>query len=649
VNLDDALRTFLAESRGLLHEMEDALTQRVDVLDDEAVHAAFRAAHTIKGSAGLFGLDDIVAFTHHLEGLLDAMRDGRVQAGSDTVSLLLACADHIGHLLDHQDSGHTLSPPDLARGQDLAHRLDAAASITPCAQVPLTPDGSPTLQAGAGSTWHVTFKPCKDLFREGFDPASFIHHLRTVGTLAHVSTEVEAVPPLENLDAESCHLGFEVVLTEAAEREKVEAVFDFVRELAEIGIEAPEPGVSDPGAAPIAPPPEPQEMRKRVAPDTRLIRVQAEKLDALITQVGELIVASAAVGSRAQQSRDRGLAEAISVMSRLTEEVRDGAMRLRMVEIGETFQRFRRIVRDVARELGKDIELQVHGGETELDKSVVERIADPLTHLVRNAIDHGIEPASERIAHGKPGRGRLVLSARHEGGAIVLEISDDGGGLNRERILAKAVQKGLIEADSLPTDQEVWSLIFEPGFSTAERVSAISGRGVGMDVVRSSIEALRGTIELDSRPGQGTTFRIRLPLTLAIIDGFLLSVGKGHYVVPLDMVLECGQLDPRQGRSGLLDMRGEALPLLRLRDHFALDAAPPRRENVVVVQCGARKAGLVVDNLRGEFQAVIKPLGPLMEGVEGLSGSTILGTGEVALVLDIPALLQQAAATDAPA
>lgn len=643
MNLDDALRTFLAESRGLLHEMEDALTQGADVLDNEAVHAAFRAAHTIKGSAGLFGLDDIVAFTHHLEGLLDAMRDGRVLAGSDTVSLLLACADHIGHLLDHQDSGQALSPQDLARGQDLAHRLHAAVSITPCAQVPPAPDGPVTSQAGTGSTWRVTFKPCRDFFREGFDPASFIHHLRTVGTLAHVSTGIEAVPPLESLDVESCHLDFEVALTEAAEREKVEAVFDFVRELADIGIAAPEP------VDPIAPTPEPQEARKRVVPDTRLIRVQAEKLDALITQVGELIVASAAVGSRAQQSRDRALAEAISVMSRLTEEVRDGAMRLRMVEIGETFQRFRRIVRDVARELGKDIELQVHGGETELDKSVVERIADPLTHLVRNAIDHGIEPASVRLANGKPGRGRLVLGARHEGGAIVLEISDDGGGLNRERILAKAVQKGLIDPDSHPTDQEVWSLIFEPGFSTAEQLSAISGRGVGMDVVRSSIEALRGTIELDSRSGQGTTFRIRLPLTLAIIDGFLLSVGKGHYVVPLDMVLECGQLDARQGRAGLLDMRGEALPLLRLRDHFALDAAPPRRENVVVVQCGARKAGLVVDNLRGEFQAVIKPLGPLMEGVEGLSGSTILGTGEVALVLDIPALLQQAAATHAPA
>ena len=452
MNLDDALRTFLAESRGLLHDMEDALTQPDGALDGEAVHAAFRAAHTIKGSAGLFGLDDIVAFTHHLESLLDAMRDGRIAAGPDTVSLLLACADNIGHLLDHQDSGDPLSTQDLARGQDLAHRLDAAASITPRAQVPRTVADVGSVPEVAAAAWRVAFKPSGDFFREGFDPASFIHHLRTVGQLANVSTNTECVPLLESLDVESCHLSFQVELTRAAEQDKVESVFDFVRELAEIEV-SPALGEADAlTPLPAEPAAVPQEHRKRVLPDTRLIRVQADKLDALITQVGELIVASAAVGSRAQKSRDRALAEAISVMSRLTEEVRDGAMRLRMVEIGETFQRFRRVVRDVARELGKDIELLVHGGETELDKSVVERIADPLTHLVRNAIDHGIEPASVRLATGKPARGRLTLAARHEGGAIVLEISDDGGGLNRERILAKAVQKGLIDADSNPAE-----------------------------------------------------------------------------------------------------------------------------------------------------------------------------------------------------
>ncbi|HYR25326.1 MAG TPA: chemotaxis protein CheA, partial [Aquabacterium sp.] len=382
------------------------------------------------------------------------------------------------------------------------------------------------------------------------------------------------------------------------------------------------------------------ELRQRQAQESKLIRVHADKLDALINRVAELIIASASVGVLAQRNQDRSLREAVSLMSRLTEDVRDGAMRLRMVEIGETFQRFRRVVRDVSKELGKDIELQVSGAETELDKSLVDRIGDPLTHLVRNAIDHGIEAPALRLARGKPASGRLDLRARHEAGAIVIEVRDDGGGLHRERILAKALDKGLIEAGAELSDQQVWDLIFEPGFSTAEQVSNISGRGVGMDVVKRSIEALRGSIEIDSRPEQGTSFRIRLPLTLAIIDGFLMAVGESHFVVPLDAVLECVQL--ASGAKDYINLRGEVLPLLRLREHFALPGRCGRRENIVVVQVGGRKAGLVVDQLKGEFQAVIKPLGPLMAGLPGISGSSILGTGEVALMLDIATLIQQA-------
>ena len=389
-----------------------------------------------------------------------------------------------------------------------------------------------------------------------------------------------------------------------------------------------------------------KEVRQRQAQEARFVRVHADKLDSLINLVGELVIAGAGVGLMAARNKDGAMMESVSGMARLVEDIRDGAMRLRMVEIGETFNRFRRVVRDVSKEIGKDIDLVIGGAETELDKTVVDKIGDPLTHLVRNAMDHGIESAEVRLARGKPAKGTLQLNAYHESGGIVIEVLDDGGGLNRERILAKARDKGLIQAGDSLADRDVWNLIFEPGFSTAEQVSNLSGRGVGMDVVRRNIEALRGTVEIDSHEGVGSTFRIRLPLTLAIIDGFLMRVADSHYVVPLDMVMECVELSTCGDRNegcDYLNLRGEVLPLLRVKDHFKLKGRSGRRENVVVVTSAGRKAGLVVDELKGEFQAVIKPLGTLFERIRGISGSTILGSGEVALVLDVPALQDEAA------
>jgi two-component system chemotaxis sensor kinase CheA len=343
--------------------------------------------------------------------------------------------------------------------------------------------------------------------------------------------------------------------------------------------------------------------------------------------------------------------EATALMSRLVDEIRDGALRLRMVPIGETFSRFQRVVRDVSKELGKDIELIITGAETELDKSVVEKIGDPLTHLVRNSMDHGIESAEARAARGKPVKGRLRLNAYHDSGSIVIEVGDDGGGLNKDRILEKAIERGIVGPNQNLSDREIYNLIFEAGFSTADAVSNLSGRGVGMDVVRRNIEALRGMVELDSTPGEGTTVRIRLPLTLAIIDGFLVGVGDSSYVVPLEMVLECVELSDADRRAlahrAYVNLRGEVLPFVRLRDHFEVTGSGSRRENIVVVHYGGHKAGLVVDQLMGEFQTVIKPLGKMFSRVKGVSGSTILGTGEVALILDVPSLIQQAAVREA--
>ncbi|MER3394926.1 MAG: chemotaxis protein CheA [Microcella pacifica] len=316
-----------------------------------------------------------------------------------------------------------------------------------------------------------------------------------------------------------------------------------------------------------------------------------------------------------------------------------------MVPIGGTFNRFHRVVRDVSRELGKEIDLVLRGGDTELDKTMVERLGDPLMHLVRNAIDHGIESADERRARGKPARGRVDLSARHESGSIVIEVSDDGGGLDRERVLDKAIERGLVSAGQVLSDHEVWQLVFEPGFSTASAVTSVSGRGVGMDVVKSNVTAMRGNIDIDTEPGLGTTVRIHLPLTLAIIDGFLVKAGPTPCVIPLDMVRECVELgaDERAAlrESGYVNLRGEVLPLLRLRDQFGADDSGDHRETVVVVRAAGRDAGLVVDELLGESQTVIKPLGRLFRHLDGISGSTILGSGDVALILDVPGLIQR--------
>lgn len=385
-----------------------------------------------------------------------------------------------------------------------------------------------------------------------------------------------------------------------------------------------------------------QQVRDKRSAEARLIRVQADKLDQLIDLVGELVIAGASASLLARKSGQSHLMEANSVLSRLVEDIRDSALQLRMVQIGETFNRFNRVVRDTAREIGKDIELVISGAETELDKSVVEKIGDPLMHLVRNAMDHGIEPADVRLAAGKPARGRLELNAFHDSGSIIIEVIDDGGGIDIGRVQSKAIERGLIQSGHSLTDQEIVNLIFEAGFSTAESVSNLSGRGVGMDVVKRNIQALRGSVEVHTRPGEGSRFIIRLPLTLAIIDGFLTTVGQASHVIPLDSVVECLELKADDTRGHMLNLRGEVLPFIRLRDFFEISGAPPARENVVVITAGGTKAGIVVDQLHGEFQTVIKPLGQLFRHLRGIGGSTILGSGEVALILDVQALIKLA-------
>jgi two-component system chemotaxis sensor kinase CheA len=384
-----------------------------------------------------------------------------------------------------------------------------------------------------------------------------------------------------------------------------------------------------------------KQIKESGAQESRSVRVDADKLDQLINLVGELIIAGANVNLIARRAQIGELQESTSKLSMLVEEVRDSALQLRMVKIGATFNRFQRVVHDVSRDLGKNIVLEIAGEDTELDKTVVEKISDPLMHLVRNAMDHGIEPADVRAQRGKPAQGMLRLNAFHDSGSIVITVQDDGGGLNRERILAKAVERGLVDSGHHMSDSEVYGLIFEPGFSTADKVTNLSGRGVGLDVVKRNISALRGTVEMSSDEGFGTTVTIRLPLTLAIIDGFLVGVGKSTFAIPLDMIEECMAFSAEPGHD-YTNLRGEVLPFIRLRKLFSVPGAPTRGENIVVLKHAEQKAGLVVDTLLGEFQTVIKPLGQMFSQVKCISGSTILGSGEVALILDVPALVRQA-------
>jgi two-component system, chemotaxis family, sensor kinase CheA len=754
ISLDDALQTFIAEGRELLEQMEEALLGIEQSPNDvDALNAIFRAAHTIKGSAGLFGLDHIVAFTHVAESVLDLVRGGLLPITPDLVATLLGVRDQIAVLLDHLAAGEDPDEEVRRKGDELVTRLRlhlgppqlAAPVATVCAAAapaPNTADGVGT------DNWHISLRFGPDVLKNGMDPLAFIRYLTTFGTIAHIVTLSDTLPALSELDPEACYLGFEIAYRSDADKATIEGAFEFVRNDARVGILPPHSKIADyqrliealpaheelplgeilvrcgtltraeletalsrqaeSGESPPRPIGEilvrdkvvrsqvvegaldkQKQVKEHKSAEAGLIRVNAHKLDEHINLIGELIIASAGAALIAQRTGMADLLEAAARLSRLVEEVRDSALTLRMVPIGATFTKFQRVVRDVSTDLGKDIRLEVSGAETELDKTVVEKIGDPLTHLVRNSMDHGIEPAELRLARGKPAHGTVRLNAYHDSGSIVIEVSDDGGGLDRERIFAKAVERGMVKADAQLSDAEVFNLIFEAGLSTVDQVSNLSGRGVGMDVVRRNIAALRGSVEIESSPGAGTTIRVRLPLTLAIIDGFLVGVSAATFVVPLDMVVECIELtqqemDDSQG-SDYLNLRGEVLPFVRLKQMLEIpelaeaeggeiskyDAGyagaggtlltaegaaalandpelafllnPVKRENVVVVQYAGHRAGLVVDRLMGEFQTVIRPLGVVFNGLDGVSGFTILGNGNVALILDVPGLVRRVA------
>jgi two-component system chemotaxis sensor kinase CheA len=770
--MDDALNTFIIESRELLEQMEAALL-RVEQMPEDAdtINAIFRAAHTIKGSAGLFGIEHIVTFTHAAESVLAKVRNSELRISSELVALFLAVRDHLGSLIELVAAGNQPDGETYRAGAELVGKLQAVLGgptpaapdrgAAPRAAAPATVEPQPNAPPPPGSVaadhWHISLRFAADVLRNGMDPLAFLRYLGTLGKIVHIETLADAVPPLSVMDPEACYLGFEIAFQSDADKESIEGAFEFVRDDAEVRILPPHSRIADyvrliealpqddlrlgdmlvrcgtltqvelddalrqqgrsKGADAAAVPlgqvlveqnvvrtpvlaaalDKQKQVRESKAVEASLIRVNADKLDEHINLIGELIIASAGTSLFAQRAGIPELNEAAARLSRLVEEVRDSALTLRMVQIGATFTKFQRIVRDMSAELKKDIRLEISGAETELDKTVVEKIGDPLTHLVRNSLDHGIEAADVRLARGKPAQGTIRLNAYHDSGSIVIEVCDDGGGLNKERIRNKAIERGVIKADQALDDGQIHELIFEPGLSTMEQATNLSGRGVGMDVVRRNITALRGSVDIESSEGVGTTMRIRLPLTLAIIDGFLVGVGASYFVVPLDMVVECVELTPKeiensQGRDHL-NLRGELLPFIRLRELFDISDAtdlaeamgeetafaggngagrgtgsvlltpegaaalaadpelafilhPARRENIVVVQYAGHRAGLVVEQLLGEFQTVIRPLGAVFTGIQGISGFTILGNGHVALILDVPGLVRRVSTLD---
>jgi two-component system chemotaxis sensor kinase CheA len=543
------------------------------------------------------------------------------------------------------------------------------------------------------------------------DPLSFIRYLKTLGDIEQIMTLTPELPTGEKMDAESCFLHFKIIFKSDASKQMIEDVFEFASDDCDIKILPPNSKIehyielleglpedhverlgemlvqigaltnnevtkavqnqvdanskdSDIETKPlgeilveqqVVQPvvveealKKQQQTKQKIASESSYIRVDSNKLGQLINLVGELVISGAAMNLMVDRHGLSDVEEVAASMDTLVSDIRDTALELRMVPIGETFSRFRRVVRDVSKELSKDIALTITGGETELDKTVVEKINDPLTHLIRNSLDHGIETPEQRVAAGKPAQGNIQLNAYHESGYIVIQIVDDGGGLNTEKILTKAIANGLIPEDHDLSQQEIFNLIFEAGLSTKQQASNLSGRGVGMDVVKRNIEALRGSVNIDSIQGEGTTITIQLPLTLAIIDGFMIETEQERYIIPLSMVDECVEMDAKDweidNKQHYINLRGEVLPYLHLGDYFhnRKSQKNDKRESLIVVRFGQSKVGFVVDELHGEHQTVIKPLGKVFESLKGITGATVLGDGNVALILDVQGLMQVA-------
>ena len=682
IDLSQFRHTFVHESAEHLATIESSLLEmRVNPDNAELLNTIFRSAHSIKGGAGSFGLDNLVHFTHALESLLDRLRAMELTVTDSIIAALIESVDVLRTLLEADSEA---AMPDDAL--QLIEQLEALAA--PGANRPVTPATATTLGPVSGNAlddahplafYRIEFRPDRDLFSSGTNPIVLLRNLAELGRVSATELHKHDLPGLRDLDPAQCYLGWTIEIGTRTPEAELREVFEFVEHLAEVsirtidepplsqtapakaGIPAPDAPSCSPaaGAVPAVPLSRPQKKDRPSKPasgEATSIRVSTEKVDRLIDLVGELVIAhvmTAQMVERFSVGCLPKLREAVAAMERNTRELHERVMAIRMLPIGTLFQRYVRTVYDIAQATGKQMELVTSGEETEIDKGMLELLGDPLTHIIRNCADHGIEPAEERIAAGKPAKGRISLRSFHRAGRIVIEVSDDGAGISLARVRTKAIQQGLISEEAQLSEEQIRMLIFEPGFSTCDTVSDLSGRGVGMDVVRQNVQQMNGAVNLTSLAGHGTTVSIELPLTLAILEGLLVGVGGRTLVLPLLAVIET--VSPRPGqvhrvaeKGDVVVIRDESIPLLRVHRFLGIETSGSpamagsgsegHRALVVVVEAGRRKIGLVVDELLGQQQVVVKSLERHLRKVDGVMGATILGDGCVAPIVDVAAL-----------
>lgn len=690
--IDKFKDAFKEEATDLLSTLENQLLElEQNPNNQDTVSAVFRAMHTIKGSAAMFGFDEISRFTHQVENAFDKLRNGLIPVSKHLIDITLRARDVISTMLADPQAN---LQDEMAFLEKEFNALDAGeAEVDPNLQNQKAEQNfkEDVMQEGM-ITYRIHFAPQPELFKNGTNPFRLIDELYELGPLSVIALK-SSIPVLSKLDPESCYTAWDMTLTTDRGIDAIKDVFIFVEDLAHIDIKATEQtdeilrigeilvdrGIASPEdieqveqdkrkigellvEKDIAKPEDIQsalveqehlkQLKERQEVSSATIRVQSERLDALVDLVGELVTLQARLAGTAASIQDGGLTVIAEQFERMVSQLRDITMGIRMLPIGTTFNRFRRLVRDLSSELGKEIDLLTEGEETELDKTVIEKLTDPLVHIIRNSVDHGIETPEDREEKGKPRRGTISLSAFHSGAYVLIRIADDGAGMNRERIYAKGVEKGLI-SETTPlaslSDQDVFQLIFAPGFSTATNVTNVSGRGVGMDVVKRQIDSLGGSVIIESIPDKGTTITLKIPLTLAIIDGLLVRLGNELYVIPLSVVDGCveikrDELQSQQKNRSIVTYRQRVLPYVALRDLFKVSGEKPVIEQIVVVNAMDTPIGFVVDQVIGDYQTVIKPLGLLFKKNDGISGATILGDGTVALIVDVnhlAALAQQ--------
>ena len=698
--MDNHTQTFIEEAFELLSDLEEALLElEENPGNSELIGRVFRALHTIKGSGAMFGFEDVAHFTHTIETVFDDVREGRLPVTEELVSLTLKARDLIRLMIE--------APSDEASlPQDAQTLIDSFRRIADGKNPQQTPTQDPNNdskgkeasslpQQRPECTFRVRFTPSADIFLTGTNPLLLLNELNFLGD-CRAFANLDGIPHLDDIDPERCYVSWDIILTTDRGMDAIKDVFIFIddasvvdismidsedsslveeetKKLGEILVERQDIGTEELArtlsekkklgeilvekglvskekveAALI----EQEQLRKvKKTPKTEdgaasSLRVPAEKLDTLVNLVGELVTVQARLTQMASLFNNPELVSIAEEVERLTGDLRDNTLNIRMLPIGTTFGRFKRLVRDLSQELGREVEMTTEGAETELDKTVIERLNDPLVHLIRNSMDHGIEAPDVRESLGKPRAGMLHIAARHSGAYVLIEITDDGAGIDKEAIRRKAVERGLIAADMELQDKEIFSLIFAPGFSTSETVTSVSGRGVGMDVVKRTIDNLRGSVEINSEKGEGTTVTLKLPLTLAIIEGLLVEIDRQFFILPLTIVQECVELSREDvelshGRD-IANIRGEIVPYIRLRESFAIKGTRPDIEQIVITGVERSRIGLVVDNVIGEHQTVIKSLGKVYRDIEGVSGATILGDGTVALIMDVARLTDAA-------